>query len=263
MSSNYSNFDIQSKHFWKDGWGGLGLAILAAMTIRWGLFESYVIPSGSMLPSLLINDHIFVNKLVYGLRIPFSENWLVKFKEPERGEIIVFKHPQKMGMFLIKRVVGVPGDRIYFNKGSLYINDVLQERTADAEFPVWKAIRDYEFKQDKEGYDSLKNYEHFIEKLQVKDGIKEHSVLTRMTNVNLDPFGPITVPEGNLFMMGDNRHNSSDSRAWGFMPKENMLGRAAVIWLSCDEMLSHEVFLLNSVCNPLDIRWNRLLKSVN
>ena len=254
----YSNFDIKSKEFWKDGWGGLALAILAALTIRWGLFESYVIPSGSMLPSLLIHDHIFVNKLAYGLRVPFSENWLAKFKEPERGEIIVFKHPKEMGTFLIKRVVGVPGDRIYFENGTLYINDIAQEKIPDPNNKVYLALKDYDFKQDKAGYDSMKFYDHYIEKLQVVGGFKEHSILLRQGGVD-DRRGPFTVPDGFLFMMGDNRHNSNDSRYWGFMPKENILGRASLIWLSCDDMLPG----LSFICNPLTIRWSRLFNSVN
>ena len=84
----YNGWDIKNKLFWTEGWGSMALAVLAALTIRWLLLEAYVIPSGSMFPSLLKNDHIFVNKLTYGIRAPFSENWLVKFREPERGEVI-------------------------------------------------------------------------------------------------------------------------------------------------------------------------------
>jgi signal peptidase I len=257
--SQYSNLDIKSKEFWKDGWGGIFLAILAAFTIRWGLFESYVIPSGSMLSSLLINDHLFVNKLVYGLRVPFSESWLVHFSEPQRGEIIVFKHPKDIGTFLIKRVVGVPGDKIAFDQGTLYINDVAQEKTLDMQNSTYLELQALDEKHGKTTGDAVKNFQHSIEKLQVKGGVKEHSVLVNPAAFPRDHFGPVTVPEKMLFMMGDNRHNSNDSRYWGFMPQENILGRASLIWLSCDDMLPG----VGVLCNPLTLRWKRLGMTVN
>ena len=257
--SQYSNFNIKSRDFWRDGWGGIFLAILAAFTIRWGLFESYVIPSGSMLSSLLINDHLFVNKLVYGLRVPFSENWLTHFSQPQRGDIIVFKHPKEMGTFLIKRVVGVPGDRIAFDQGTLYINDVAQEKIPAPKDQTYLDLIALDEKHGKTSMDAIKNFDHFIEKLQVPGGFKEHSVLVNSMAFGRDHFSAVTVPEGMLFMMGDNRHNSNDSRYWGFMPQENILGRASLIWLSCDEMLPGLSFL----CNPLTLRWGRLGKQVN
>src|SRR5580765_5044118 len=92
--------------------GSLLLAIAFALSIRWCLVEAYVIPSGSMLPSLLIQDHIFVNKLVYGIRVPFSKEWLLRFRLPTKGEVIVFKYPEDESTFFIKRVIGTPGDKI-------------------------------------------------------------------------------------------------------------------------------------------------------
>ena len=114
--------NFRSKHFWTEGWGSFAVAIGIALVIRWALVEAYVIPSASMLPSLLIHDHIFVNKLAYGIRAPFSENWLTKFREPTRGEVIVFKYPKDMSTFFIKRIVGIPGDKVKFENGILYIN---------------------------------------------------------------------------------------------------------------------------------------------
>lgn len=108
--------------------GSLFLAALIALTIRWALIEAYVIPSGSMLPTLLVHDHIFVNKIAYGMRIPFTSDWLIELAQPQRGEVIVFKYPEKPSLFYIKRVVGIPGDRVFYENGNLFINEQLVEK---------------------------------------------------------------------------------------------------------------------------------------
>ncbi|MFN7454688.1 MAG: signal peptidase I [Pseudobdellovibrionaceae bacterium] len=248
------NSHWKSKHFWTEGWGSLGLAVLVALFIRWAFFEAYVIPSGSMLPSLLIHDHIFVNKFTYGIRVPFSEKWLVKFSEPQAGEVVVFKYPQDMSTFFIKRVVGKAGDRIYYEKGTLYINDQPLEKTPPMGNTEFEAVRDADFQENGDVFDSKGNYVHFIENLKGK----KHSVLLRKGDI-YDSFGPVTVPEGHLFVMGDNRNKSSDSRYWGFLPEKNILGRASIVWLSCEETLPVVSFL----CNPLTIRFNRFFHLVN
>lgn len=242
------NMDWKSKSFWKDGWGSIGLAILLALTIRWGLFEAYVIPSGSMLPSLLIHDHIFVNKLVYGLRVPFSEKWLVHFNEPKRGEIIVFKYPEDMSTFFIKRIVGLPGDKIEIKDATLYVNDHIMEKTAPTSTWDYDWLKDADFSEDPYGINGKDQFIHFTEDL---DGVK-HSILLRR-QYGMTEYGPIIVPKEGLFVMGDNRDNSKDSRYWGIVPFENILGRASMVWLSCDETLPVVSFL----CNPLTIRWGR------
>jgi signal peptidase I len=249
-----NKWDIKSKWFWTEGWGSLFLAVFLALFIRWAFFEAYVIPSGSMLPSLLIQDHIFVNKFVYGLRVPFSESWLVKFRNPERGEVIVFKYPLDKSIFYIKRVVGIPGDKIFYENGTLYVNDVAQEKKSPTIPEDWSWLRDADFQREGASDDRLENYVHYSEVLNGHD----HSILLRKGEV-FDTFGPIVVPENSLFVMGDNRNNSADSRIWKFVPIENILGRASIVWLSCEQTLP----VISVLCNPLTIRWGRFFHMVN
>ena len=250
---------VISRRFWSEGPGSFALALLLALGVRWALLEAYVIPSGSMLPSLLINDHIFVNKIAYGVRVPFGETWLLRWGEPRRGDVVVFKFPGARDKYYVKRVVGIPGDQVMIENGHLYVNGrpveraIPRERREDG---VW--LRDADFPGEAEaGGRSL--YVHWEERADDR----AYSTLIRKDTPDAPAFGPVTVPDDRYFVLGDNRDNSQDSRAWEesqrFVPRGNLVGRASFVWLSCETTLPGLTFL----CNPLAIRWRRLLHSVH
>jgi signal peptidase I len=248
---------------WPRALGSLAGSILLILTIRWACFEPYVIPSGSMIPALLVHDHILVNKFAYGLRLPFTTQWLLELAPPKRGDIVVFRSIDDSNIFLIKRVIGLPGEEIAFRPdGVITVNGREIPRRLMSEAEVQDLIKDW---PSEERAEYEERYDFFIEDL---DGV-EHAVLRLKTDefVERSVSGPYQVPERAIFMIGDNRDNSSDSRVWGALPMDNVLGRASLIWLSCDETLgasseSADLQGLRSLCNPQKLRWPRIGKAL-
>lgn len=233
-------------------------AVVIALLIRGFVFEAFKIPSGSMIPTLVIGDHLFVNKLSYGIRIPFTKKWATRFREPERGETIVFVYPKDPSLDFIKRVVGVPGDQLRIVGDELYINDeqVLSEAVEVSNPDLGSGRLQVRAPQDFPGasdfseipqYPRWKDYEVFLERLG------EHTHFKQENPFAAKQTRQIQVPEGMLFVMGDNRDNSRDSREWGFVPIENVKGKAMFIWLSLK---------YNARGNFEGIRWDRFGKSI-
>ncbi len=196
-----------------------GYAILAALFLRAFVFEAFVIPSGSMIPTLEINDKIFVNKYIYGLRVPFTFIKFFEWNTPKRGEVIVFIYPRDHSKDYIKRVVGLPGDIIEIKNDQLHINGEPVEKAevaGDCEFWDVRGEDSWESKKCRAYTENIGGHSHRIYQAS------EHQ----------RDFGPRKVEPGHVFAMGDNRDNSSDSRDWGFVPMENIKGRAMFIWFA-------------------------------
>lgn len=239
------------KGTWPQALASLVGAILMILTIRWAFFEPYVIPSGSMIPTLLINDHILVNKLSYGIRVPFSTKWLVNFGAPERGDVVVFRSVDDEGVFVVKRVVGLPGDEVrILESGELVINGKKVERE-----PMKRAdtLTHFRHWRPDDLEDLLETNEVYAETL----GKNRFLSLWSSERTHAEQ-GPFVVPKDSVFMMGDNRDNSSDSRVWGSLPLNRILGRASYIWLSCEETLPDS----GQLCDPKTIRFDRMFRGV-
>lgn len=216
------------------------------MAFRWIGYEPYVIPSGSMIPTLLIHDHIVVSKYSYGLRVPFTKKWLIPPRTPKRGDVVVFRSVENDDFYMIKRVVGLPGDKIEFNNQGELLIDGSQLVSQDISFAP--ELTDENLEAPREIFD-LK---------QETLGQVQHLILQEKSRLEEEPY-VLTVPEGHIFMAGDNRDRSRDSRYWGALPIENLLGKAQFIWLSCSQTLVEQ----SPVCDPSQIRWNRVFQAIH
>ena len=183
------------------------IAIVLALFIRTFIVQAFKIPSGSMKDTLLIGDYILVNKFIYGIRMPFSNSTIIPVENPKRGDIIVFKFPKDPSKDFIKRVIGVGGDTVEIHNKAVYVNGELLNDKA------------YAIHEDPDTFPAI--------------------------GQNRDNFGPVKVPKGKLFVMGDNRDESNDSRFWGFVDLSELRGKAFIIYWSWDKQ-------------DVSVRWGRL-----
>ena len=189
---------------------------LAVLIIRSFIIEPFRIPSGSMIPTLLIGDFIVVNKFTYGIRLPVVKTKILANNTPSRGDVVVFRFPLDPSIPFIKRVLGLPGDEILYKDKKLFING--------------RAIT-YSEKETFLGKKSSRQYTG-AEKMTETHSEGSHMILIRPDSVSAG--GSFKVPEGQYFVLGDNRDNSRDSRFWGFVPEENLVGKAFMIWMNWD-----------------------------
>ncbi|MDQ7089841.1 MAG: signal peptidase I [Methylococcales bacterium] len=190
--------------------------VLIVLLLRSFLVEPFRIPSGSMMPTLLIGDFILVNKFVYGVRLPVINTEVLKLDTPKRGDIVVFRYPKNPTVDYIKRVIGLPGDKVaYYNK-KVHVNG---EPMAQTSLEIYKGLG--------QG-DTMTGALHLTENLKTV----EHSILIRQGQPSIESV--YIVPNGHYFVMGDNRDNSNDSRYWGTVPEANLVGKAFFIWMNWD-----------------------------
>jgi signal peptidase I len=211
--------------------------ILVVFCIRSFLIEPFKIPSGSMIPTLQVGDFILVNKFTYGIRLPVINQKVVQFNNPQRGDVMVFRYPEDPTLDYIKRVVGLPGDTVEYRNKRLWINGVEQAQVSDGDYNYVEAGM---------------HFVHTEERLETL-GERKHAVLVNpeMPTLHLGAVAEFSgrenclydnemvrckVPEGEYFMMGDNRDNSRDSRYWGFVPDRQIVGKAFFIWMNFSDL---------------------------
>jgi len=199
------------------------IAVILALFIRTFVVQAFKIPTGSMEPNLLVGDHLLVNKFVFSPTSSTIERWLQPTREVRRGDIVVFKFPADPERDFIKRVIGLPGETVELKNHRIHIN----------------------------GRPIEEPYAHYLPR-------PDSGTLAEVTSEDVrDHYGPETVPAGSLFVMGDNRDNSQDSRYWGFLPRDNIKGQALVIYWSYDPDAGGLISVLTST------RWGRLLHQIH
>ncbi len=224
--------EILKQPTWIEYSGSFFPVIALVFVLRSFLFEPFKIPSSSMVPTLVIGDLILVNKYTYGIRLPVINKKIIEINNPQRGDVMVFKYPKDPSLDYIKRVIGVPGDKIVYKNKRLTINgkEVSYE-------PLPDYLDEEHLTYSKQFLEKLPGVPHRILNderapayVQNPDPFPRHE----LCSYNLEGFA-CTVPPGHYFMMGDNRDNSLDSRYWGFVPDENIVGKAFFVWMNLSD----------------------------
>lgn len=245
-------------------------AVLLAILIRGFVFEPFKIPSESMVPTLLVGDHIFVARYKYGLRVPFTKIWLKEFDGPQRGDVVVFNYPADEDVDFIKRVVGLPGDTVAMKDGKLLVNGkeigkkqfYLQGKNKDN-----ACVMDVSERTDKFFPKEFKKFPYYLkyskfEKFVETFGDGEQHMMQRSILEPNDIDFEIKVPERQYFVMGDNRDHSLDSRIWGMVPRENLKGKAIYIWLSLNHERTSCAYNFISPDVFSNVRWDRFGREI-
>ncbi len=214
--------------WWLDWTAGMFPVIVAVFVLRSFLFEPFKIPSGSMIPTLLVGDLILVNKFEYGLRLPVLHTKITQGHAPQRGDVMVFRYPPNPSQDYIKRVVGLPGDEVAYLNKKLTINGQPVSKSAMPSFLEEDSMQ-YRTQFEEE----LGGKKHALLNYEERPAYIQTGAFPGSDNCRYSIEGVVCkVPAGHYFMMGDNRDNSLDSRYWGFVPDENIVGRAFFIWMN-------------------------------
>nr|WP_315467265.1 signal peptidase I [uncultured Undibacterium sp.] len=221
---------------WVEYSGSFFPVIALVFVLRSFLFEPFKIPSGSMLPTLYVGDFILVNKFTYGIRLPIIDKKIVAINEPQRGDVMVFKFPKDPTQNYIKRIVGIPGDTVVYKNKQLTVNGVASEYESQADFLHEGSQLSY----SKQFNEKSNNLAHKV----LNDDDRQPGIYmfgeadfpyANQCQYNAEGV-TCKVPAGHYFMMGDNRDNSQDSRYWGFVPDQNIVGKAFFIWMNFSDL---------------------------
>ncbi len=249
---------LTAEPVWVEQAKGIFPVIAVVLVLRSFLFEPFQIPSGSMMPTLLDGDFILVNKFEYGLKDPISNVTLVEMEHPKRGDVVVFKYPENPKIDYIKRVIGLPGDKVIFRNKQLYLQ--LACKQASTCEPMKHIEADF---VESGNYSQLgmplEEYNEHLVPGKTHAILRNKYIPDRVEYYYQQPdmaVGEWVVPEGHYFVMGDNRDNSQDGRFWGFVPERNLVGRAVAIWMSFEFDHPADSSLPSWV--PTGVRLNRI-----